>query len=86
MSRISDALVGRNLITRVASLRDRRKMVLRITGQGEELVRHLLPLLFDPLREMFQDFPEQGQRQMIEQLKHLGSKLDQVLSQVKRAG
>jgi len=43
MSRICDALVGRDLITRVLSDQDRRRMVLRITEQGEELVRELLP-------------------------------------------
>ncbi len=43
MSRISDALVSRNLITRVLSERDRRRMVMRITETGEELVRRLLP-------------------------------------------
>src|ERR1019366_3647210 len=36
MSRICDALVGRDLITRVLSDQDRRRMVLRITPQGEE--------------------------------------------------
>src|SRR6202021_3865076 len=53
MSRISDALVRRDLITRVLSAHDRRRMVLRITEQGEDLVRRLLPTLFAPLREMF---------------------------------
>src|SRR3979490_2206034 len=50
MSRISDALVSRDLITRVLSVHDRRRMVLRITEQGEELVRQLLPKLCAPLR------------------------------------
>src|SRR5271170_5648130 len=45
MSRISDALVSRDLITRVLSAQDRRRMVLRMTAQGEELVRRLLPKL-----------------------------------------
>ncbi len=80
MSRISDALVGRELITRVSSLRDRRKMVLRVTLQGEELVRRLLPRLYGPLREMFKDFSEEAQQQLIEQLKLLGAKLDQQLA------
>jgi MarR family transcriptional repressor of emrRAB len=80
MSRISDALVSRDLITRVSSMRDRRKMVLRITEQGEDLVRRLLPTLFGPLREMFKDFSEEAQQQLIVQLKHLGSMLDQVMS------
>jgi MarR family transcriptional repressor of emrRAB len=81
MSRISDALVGRDLITRLSSLHDRRKMVLRISEQGEELVRGLLPTMFGPLREMFKDFSEEEQLQLIEQLKLLGTKLDQALSQ-----
>src|SRR6202167_5383861 len=46
ISRISDALVSRDLITRVLSAHDRRRMVLRITEQGEELVRQLLPKMF----------------------------------------
>jgi MarR family transcriptional repressor of emrRAB len=81
MSRISDALVGRDLITRLSSLHDRRKMVLRITEQGEELVRRLLPAMVGPLREMFKDFSEGDQLQLIEELKLLGSKLDHALSQ-----
>jgi len=78
MSRISDALVSRDLITRVLSAHDRRRMVLRITEQGEELVRRLLPLLFAPLREMLEDFSDEEQQQLIAQLKRLGMKLDQV--------
>ena len=79
MSRICDALVERDLITRVASLHDRRKMVLRITETGEELVQHLLPTLFRPLREMFKDFTEQEQAHLVEQLKRLGAQIDRVM-------
>jgi MarR family transcriptional repressor of emrRAB len=71
MSRICDALVGRDLITRVLSDQDRRRMVLRITPQGEELVRQLLPKMFAPLRGMLVEFPEAEQRQLIAQLKRL---------------
>jgi MarR family transcriptional regulator, negative regulator of the multidrug operon emrRAB len=71
MSRISDALVSRDLITRVLSAHDRRRMVLRITEQGEELVRRLLPMMFVPLRTLFADFPESAQRQLLSQLKQL---------------
>jgi MarR family transcriptional repressor of emrRAB len=78
MSRISDALVGRGLITRISSLYDRRRMVLSITEEGEAFVRQLLPKLFAPLREMLKDFPEDEQRQMTSQLKRLGVKLEQV--------
>jgi len=81
MSRISDALVSRDLITRVLSVRDRRRMVLRITEQGEELVRQLLPKMFVSLREMLKEFPETEQRQLIALLKRLGSRLDEVTTQ-----
>jgi MarR family transcriptional repressor of emrRAB len=77
MSRISDALVSRNLITRVLSLHDRRRMVLRITEQGEELVRQLFPKMFVSLRETMSDLPEEEQRQMIAQLKRLCARMDQ---------
>jgi MarR family transcriptional repressor of emrRAB len=82
MSRICDALVSRDLMTRVLSEQDRRRMVLRITPQGEALVRQLLPTMFVPLRAVFADFPETEQQRLIEQLKRLyaniapGQKLD----------
>jgi MarR family transcriptional regulator, negative regulator of the multidrug operon emrRAB len=71
MSRISDALVSRDLITRVLSVHDRRRMVLRITEQGEDLVRRLLPTMFPPLRALFADFSDTEQRQLITQFKRL---------------
>jgi MarR family transcriptional regulator, negative regulator of the multidrug operon emrRAB len=71
MSRICDALVSRDLITRVPSDQDRRRMVLRITEQGDELVRRLLPKMFGPLRELFAEFPAADQRTLISLLKRL---------------
>jgi MarR family transcriptional repressor of emrRAB len=81
MSRISDALVSRDLITRVLSSRDRRRMVLRITEQGEELVRQLVPQLSKQLRELLTDFPAQEQRELVAQLKRLGMKLSEATSE-----
>jgi MarR family transcriptional repressor of emrRAB len=78
MSRISDALEARGLITRVSSVHDRRRMVLRITEEGEEFVRQLLPKLHQPLRRMLKDFPEIEQRQLADQLKRLAAELDQL--------
>jgi MarR family transcriptional regulator, negative regulator of the multidrug operon emrRAB len=77
MSRISDALVSRGLITRVLSVHDRRRMVLRITEEGEEFVRELLPKLFMPLNKMLKNFSEADQRTLIGQLKLLGHELEQ---------
>lgn len=76
MSRISDALVIRGLITRVLSAKDRRRIVLRITEQGEDLVQRLLPAMFMPLKEMFADIPQAEQLLLIDQLKRLAVKLE----------
>lgn len=81
ISRISDTLVSRGLITRVLSVQDRRRMVLRMTEQGEELVRRILPKLFAPLRGMLMEFPQAEQRLMIAQLKRLHANLEQANKQ-----
>jgi MarR family transcriptional regulator, negative regulator of the multidrug operon emrRAB len=78
MSRISDALVERGLITRVVSVQDRRKMVLRITEQGEGFVRDLLPKVWAPLQALLKVIPESEQRQLIEMLKRLGVELESI--------
>lgn len=80
MSRISDALVARALITRISSVHDRRKTVLRLTAQGEDLVRGLLPTLYGPLRDMFADVAEHEQRQLLDLLKRLAVKLDDAMT------
>jgi MarR family transcriptional regulator, negative regulator of the multidrug operon emrRAB len=77
MSRICDALASRDLITRVPSAHDRRRMVLRITEQGEGLVRRLLPTMFVSLRGMLAEFPEAEQRLLISQLKRLHANLEE---------
>jgi MarR family transcriptional regulator, negative regulator of the multidrug operon emrRAB len=77
MSRISDALVARGLITRDSSIHDRRKMVLRITEEGTQFVQQLLPKLLAPLREILKDFSEPELRQLTQQLKRLGIKMDE---------
>jgi MarR family transcriptional repressor of emrRAB len=79
MSRISDALVGRGFITRVSSVHDRRKMVLRITAPGEDLVQRLLPKMWAPLRDMFTDFSADDLDRLIAQLKLLSAKLESTL-------
>jgi MarR family transcriptional regulator, negative regulator of the multidrug operon emrRAB len=77
MSRIADALVARDLITRVASAKDRRRLVLRVTEQGEELVRHLLPTLFVGLDTMLADFSEGELEQLNTLLRRLFERVAQ---------
>ncbi len=78
MSRICDALVARDLITRDLSAQDRRKMVLRITAKGDQLVRDLLPTMFAGLRRVYSDFAAEDQRFLIAQLRRLSGRLDEV--------
>jgi MarR family transcriptional regulator, negative regulator of the multidrug operon emrRAB len=79
ISRIGDALVARGLITRIASNEDRRRMVLRITEAGDELVRVLLPKLTARLREMLIGFSEAEQSETIAMLRHVGCLLEKVM-------
>lgn len=80
MSRISDALVRRDLITRGACAEDRRRMVLRITETGEELVRNLLPSIFGPLRDIYRGHSDGDQRQLIALLKRLEARVNEKLT------
>ena len=75
MSRISDALVRRELITRVASVRDRRMIELRVTDHGEELVRRAMPSLCISLRRLFDEFSEGQLQDLTTRLKLLAAKL-----------
>lgn len=81
MSRICDALVNRELITRDLSAQDRRKMVLRITPKGEQLVRELLPSMHVAVRKVFSDFPGDAQAELVDQLKRLAIRLEDVMAQ-----
>jgi MarR family transcriptional repressor of emrRAB len=81
MSRICDALASRDLITRLPSAHDRRRMVLRITEQGEDLVRRLLPKMFVSLRGMLAEFPDSEQRLLISQLKRMHANLEEANKQ-----
>ena len=75
MTRITDALVARALITRVASIQDRRKLVLRITPQGMDLVHRFLPSLHRGLRDVLKDFSADDQQRLIDQLKRISAAL-----------
>lgn len=80
MSRISDALVRHDLITRCACESDRRRMVLRINEQGADLVRRILPPTFERLRSLYGAHSSEDKRTLIELLKRLAARFDDVLA------
>jgi MarR family transcriptional regulator, negative regulator of the multidrug operon emrRAB len=71
MSRITDALVKRDLITRVPSAEDRRKLVLRITKKGIALVHRALPAVWGPLRQLCAESSVKEQERLIADLRRL---------------
>lgn len=77
ITRITDALVERGLISRLADERDRRRLVLKTTPQGEQLAQTLLPLMLKSVRASYQDFSPDALAQLLGSLKHLARAIDE---------
>jgi MarR family transcriptional regulator, negative regulator of the multidrug operon emrRAB len=71
MTRVGDGLAAKNLVTRILSDQDRRRMVVQITAQGERLVRELLPQMFGYTRDLFKDFSVKDKARLLADLKRL---------------
>jgi MarR family transcriptional repressor of emrRAB len=78
ITRVTDALVARALITRVPSDEDRRRMELRVTQSGAELVRDVLPRLGGFSRELLADFDAAELEQLLGGLRRLVTALEGV--------
>ncbi len=64
MTRITNDLLQRGLVTRRPSERDRRRVVLSITESGRRFARRLLPQLFVPVSATLADFSEQEKAEL----------------------
>ncbi|MFO1466241.1 MAG: MarR family transcriptional regulator [Steroidobacteraceae bacterium] len=78
ITRVSDALVERGLITRVASEADRRRMVLKITPRGSELLHQCLPCTADLARGAFSSLSATEVRDLTSLLKRVADSLDAI--------
>ncbi len=76
MTGLLDGLEGKGLIERVAHLEDRRKLGIRLTKKGRQLLDEMLPDYYDHIRKLMAELSEK-ERQELELL--LG-KVNQVLS------
>jgi len=76
ITRVTDVLVARGLITRSPSDEDRRRMELHMTQSGETLVRELLPSLCLFSRELFAGFDAVELEQLLGGLRRLFAALD----------
>ena len=76
MTRISDALVQRGLVTRSDDVNDRRRVMLGITPAGEQLMREILPLMGEFVRGLFLPFSPGERKRLLFDLKRLSGALD----------
>lgn len=67
MTRITNLLAKRGLLTRTHATHDRRQVVLSITPEGKRFVRMLLPPMFPELVRKFSCFTD-GERKTLERL------------------
>jgi MarR family transcriptional regulator, negative regulator of the multidrug operon emrRAB len=76
LTRISDVLVERGLVTRATSDQDRRRTLLGITPTGEKLLRDLLPEMASYTAALFRGFSAEDKTQLLADLKRLLAALD----------
>ncbi len=76
VTRLTDSLVERGLIIRIADAADRRRLILKTTPQGEQLIELLMPLMMDSTTQNFRDFSAEKLQQLLNSLKHLALAID----------
>jgi MarR family transcriptional regulator, negative regulator of the multidrug operon emrRAB len=76
MTRITNLLVKRGLITRTNATHDRRQVVLKITADGKRFVRKLLPPMFPEVVTKFSCFSNTERQTFERLLKKLALHLD----------
>ena len=78
LTRLSDSLVERGLITRNPDLEDRRRMLLTLQPAGEQLVRSLMPRIGPEISAAFADFTATEKQQLLGSLKRLMAGIDSI--------
>lgn len=76
LTRISDALVERGLISRSPDTDDRRRMLLTLEPVGEQLLLTLLPRITPDVSAAFAGFNATEKRQLMDGLKKLMAGID----------
>jgi len=78
MTRIANALVARELITRETGKADRRHVTIRITADGRRFVKKTLGPMFPHAAAMFAGFSATDKRHLDRLLRKLADNLDQL--------
>lgn len=80
ISRITDTLVARNLISRFPSEQDRRRMILCVTSDGEALIRRFIPAAFAKLSTLFATLSDESRAQLMVHLSEIAAAYDQLIT------
>lgn len=78
VTRVCDGLVGRGLITRQTSEEDRRRTLLRVTPEGESLVREMLPAVCSFSRDLFVGYTPGELDHLLGELRRIYAALDRL--------
>lgn len=76
ITRLTDILVERGLVAREPDEADRRRLILRVTPQGEQVVSEVLPSVAANLRSIFTDFSDAERALLLTLLKRLAEAMD----------
>ena len=76
ITRLTDSLVERELISRISDQQDRRKLVLQMTSQGTALIKKLMPLMVDGARKNYRNFSRTDLKRLLADLKQLAETID----------
>jgi MarR family transcriptional repressor of emrRAB len=76
ITRLTDSLVERDLISRISDQQDRRKLVLQMTPQGTTLIKKLMPLMVDGARKNYRNFSRTDLKRLLADLKQLAETID----------
>ncbi|MGE0115602.1 MAG: MarR family winged helix-turn-helix transcriptional regulator [Steroidobacteraceae bacterium] len=77
ITRITDTLVERGLISRVPDAQDRRRLLLKTTEEGERLVQDMFPLMMNSVHASYRDFSSEDLHQLLNSLKRLAQAIDE---------
>jgi MarR family transcriptional repressor of emrRAB len=78
LTRLSDALVERGLVSRTPDTEDRRRMLLTLEPAGEALIHKLLPQITPEVSAAFAGFTAEEKLQLLDGLKRLLDGIDKL--------
>ena len=91
VTRLTDALVERDLISRIPDEQDRRRLLLQATPQGVALIKKVMPMMIEGARKNYRDFSRTELKRLLADLKQLAAAVDRngevlATNAIKKAG